>query len=325
MEFSENSELKKGKKRVIMIGIILLLILITTNLFLLLKQMQTNNIPTPDRAPYRYINHLTATPVDSGNQPLRLRLHYYGLKEKLTSDIEPKNNISQVGIFVQDLRTGAWMGINERDAFIPASLLKMPIMIGFLKKVDREQIRLNDTISLISADVDKNSGELYKKPVGTEFTSIEFLKEMILASDNTAKNAVLRQLSDADLNSVFAHVGMPQIENRNTTVYVTPRGYSRFFKALYFSSYLSPKSSELALDVTTDTQREDLLSAGIPVEVQVAHKFGVSDYGLHDCGVVYYPNNPYIICVMTRDIPFREAKNLITLVSKDVFEYVDAD
>lgn len=271
---------------------------------------------------YRLIDPLVQASIDADEQEESAILHYRGLRSRIIADVENITNISNVGVFVQDVKTGAWMGINEREGFIPSSLLKIPLMLAVLKKVEQGEIKLTDTIILIEKDLEAGSGELYRKGAGAQLTVWELLKEMIAASDNTAKNVLLRQVSDNDLNAVFAHVGISK-PNLTTRFQVTPRGYNRFFKLLYFSTFLSPELSEKALDLTTDTQEEDLLSAGVPVEIQVAHKYGSNMFGLHDCGIVYHTKNPYFICVMTKDIYLETGQELIVKISRDVFEFVD--
>lgn len=66
----------------------------------------------------------------------------------------------------------------------------------------------------------------------------------------------------------------------------------------------------------------------IPSDVKVAHKFGERYYGdikqLHDCGVIYYPENPYLLCVMTIGKDFEDLAEVISHVSDVVYREVDS-
>lgn len=251
-------------------------------------------------------------------------IHYADLRPVLVEDIEDFEASSNLGLFLQDVSSGSWMGINERDGFTPASLLKIPIMMAILKKVDREEIDLKDKISLAEEDIDTNAGELYLQGAGFETTYGDLIRIMILSSDNTAKNALKRQLTEAELNAVFAHVGIPNPYLASTDQVVTPRDFSRLFKSLYLSTFLSPNMSQRALDLATDTTVESLISSGVNPEVQVAHKYGERPDGLADCGIVYHPHNPYYICIMTKDIEITKAKSLIAKLSSDIYQFVDS-
>lgn len=301
---------------------VILILSLSANIFLFIKSDDTK---LTGKTTFRLINPTGLGTIDSNVQDSNVIIHYNGLRETIEKEIELYNATGNVGIFLQDIQTGAWLGINEREGFSPASLLKMPIMMAILKKVERGELKLSDKIELTENDLDDDFGDLYKKGAGVKITVGELIKEMILASDNTAKKALSRQLSMSELNAVFVHIGIPNpyiVANEPT---VSPRGYSRIFKSLYFSTFLTPELSEKALDLTTDTQIENLISKDIPSEIQVAHKFGVQSETneIHDCGIVYHPKNPYILCIMTREIGLDESADLIAKISKDIYEFIN--
>lgn len=272
---------------------------------------------------YRLVHPSSQIAIDSNVQDSRQIIHYVELKPRIENEIKKYGAENNIGVFLQDVNTGAWLGINERNGFDPASLLKIPIMLAVLKKVELGEMSLKDSLAIAEKDLDENAGELYQKGAGYQTTAWDFIEEMILSSDNTAKNVLKRQLSDAELNSVFAHIGIPNPYAPSGDSLVTPRGYTRLFKSLYFSTYLPPELSEKALEITTDTEMENLLSAGIPYEIQAAHKYGERPDGLSDCGIIYHPQNPYYLCIMTKDLEIPQAKELIVNLSKMVYRFVD--
>jgi len=314
---------KEHKKIKIMhIFVFLLVLSFALNVFLFLKINSSTNI---SGAYFHLIKPMEKVPIDSNVQDGKSILHYNGLKVLIEEEIKEYNSTGNVGVFVQDAKTGAWMGVNEKLGFWPASLLKVPVMMAILKKVDRGEITLKDKVTLIQEDLDSFYGDLYKKGAGVQLTIQELLKKMIVTSDNTAKNALKRQLSLEELDTVFKHVGIPDPYLETNGQIVSPRDYMRLFKALYYSTFLSPDLSELALDLTTDTQQENLISKGVPPEIQVAHKFGNFETGLlHDCGIVYHQKNPYYICVMTIDLELEQSAGLIRKISTDVYKFVES-
>ena len=63
----------------------------------------------------------------------------------------------------------------------------------------------------------------------------------------------------------------------------------------------------------------------LPKNIIVAHKFGESgelgkEVQLHDCGIVYSPQHPYLICVMTKGKDFKNLENVIRSISKIAYE-----
>jgi hypothetical protein len=93
-------------------------------------------------------------------------------------------------------------------------------------------------------------------------------------------------------------------------------------------------TSEQALGLLTTTDFTQGLVAGVSATTTVAHKFGeqtdtdtngqVIDRELHDCGIVYYPNNPYFLCVMTKGQDFSTLAKIISGISNSVFNYVSS-
>jgi len=309
-------------KKVFSLLFILSLSLNLALLYFLVYQKTAANQPTAEKTSYRLTKPLQKNIIDSNISEQSTFLHYGDLKAQIEPEIKRSNATDNIGIFLQDNQTGAWLGINERKGFLPASLLKVPIAMAVLKKVDRDEIKLTDTIELTEEDLDKGAGTLYQKGSGAKLTVWEAIKIMILTSDNTAKNALKRQLEDAEINAIFTHVGVPNPYQSQTVEVVSPRGFSRIFKALYLATFLSPDLSEKLLDLATDTQVENLISAGVPSEIQVSHKYGERPDGLADCGIIYHPKSPYLLCIMTHNLELSKAKELIISTSKIIYRFV---
>jgi len=70
------------------------------------------------------------------------------------------------------------------------------------------------------------------------------------------------------------------------------------------------------------------LVGGLPEGIKVAHKFGERGYEesgvkqFHDCGIIYYPDKPYLLCVMTRGDDFNALQGMVRQVSQTVYQTV---
>ncbi len=271
-------------------------------------------------------DNVSDLPLDSNQDPDRILLHFVPLKEKLVKNMDIFGYNQNTGLYIQDANTGAWLGINENNTFVPASLLKVPIAIAIYKNYELGMISLDDQLIVRAEDIDAEAGVPERYTVGNSYKVKDLLEWMLKISDNTAKNILKGSLEAEDLNSVFTHVGIPNpylatSDNQN----VTPRQYSRMFKALYFSTYLKPDNSQALLNLLTDTRVEGLLSAKLPWEIQVSHKYGERSDSLHDCGIVYNKKNPYFICIMTSNVDIAKSRDMITDLSLEVFNYFNKD
>ena len=164
---------------------------------------------------------------------------------------------------------------------------------------------------------------------------------MIKDSDNNALSILSSNLLiDVDaLKAVYQDLEVPFLadpanqQNPEKFDFMTTNNFSYFFRALYNGTYLDREYSEKALQILSDVDFKDGLVAGIPNGISISHKFGLESVApngfvitsreLHDCGIIYYPQTPYLLCVMTKSdssIPSMETaiKNISSFVYKKV-------
>jgi beta-lactamase class A len=157
---------------------------------------------------------------------------------------------------------------------------------------------------------------------------------MIVDSDNGAKYTLLQHIDSKALLHTFSDLN---IQVPNTPHYIiSNRLYARFFKILYNATYLDVDMSEKAMELLNETKFNDGITAGVPSGIPVAHKFGQytgpsedvnvsSAWELDDCGVVYYPDKPYLLCVMTRGANLSSLAQVIRAVSEITYNEVDSN
>ncbi len=280
-------------------------------------------------------------------KPVIKKTEYANMRESLETYISEKEEsgaVSDVGIYFRDLKNGPTLGIHEYNEFISASLLKIPTLIVYLRLSEENPAILKESIVIQESAVDTIHAIQNiepKEPIfaNTSYTIEELLRHLIVYSDNTALvplNDHLRTLvPDVDiLLETFKELGlMPDAVEGDYTL--TVKRFSSVFHLLYNATYLSPEMSAKALEYLSQSAFTDGLVAGVPSTTPVAHKFGertiespegigTTTNQLHDCGIVYYPQNPYLLCVMTKGPDFKNLSNTIKDISRMVYEEVDS-
>jgi len=130
------------KKNIFLIGgIFALAFSLAANLYFLIRQSSGKKIreykpPVAVEQPLILISPLKQAEISESPEVL----HYVYLKPKLDEAISKVEGIEDIGIFLQDSRSGAWLGMNEKTGFVPASLLKVPVMMAILKKFERGEM-----------------------------------------------------------------------------------------------------------------------------------------------------------------------------------------
>lgn len=250
------------------------------------------------------------------------------LEEYIDSEVR-KGHISATSVYLRDLNNGPWVGINEKDEFSPASLIKVPLLIAYLKQAEENPslLEIPLTINNIDAYKDQNLIPSTLLGLGQQYKTIDLLRQMIVYSDNVAYEALNANFSGPDLIGTYQDFGIDISKGLSDPSgnILSVKDYASFFRILFNASYLSEKNSELALEILTQSKYEDGLRAGVPSNIAIAHKFGerryllTSETQLHDCGIVYLPENPYLLCVMTKGTDFNLLTSVIAEISRIVY------
>lgn len=236
--------------------------------------------------------------------------------------------VSHVSFYYRDLSNGPWIGIGEKDDFSPASLLKVPIMIALFKKSEEDPDFLNKKIKYESR-LDEFSPNILDSTIqmGKTYSVLELIRYLIVHSDNEARLLLLQNIDIGFVNQVYADIGIDISQFSDGQDYMSVKTYSSFFRLLYNATYLNKKNSEKALQILSKSAFKKGLTAQLPADVIVSHKFGERGYPgsdikqLHDCGIVYKGKSPYLICVMTKGTNLEEQAKIIAEISLLVYNH----
>ncbi|HKP75524.1 MAG TPA: serine hydrolase [Longimicrobiaceae bacterium] len=222
------------------------------------------------------------------------------------------------GVSVIDLRTGEHLSIRGDETFPTASLIKVAVLVTLLDEVNKGTIRLDERISLLARDRVGGSGVLQYMQSGLQPTVGDAAALMIVLSDNTATNILLDHLNVKTVWDKMEALGLPHTKIhsktflRSTSIAVdssvkyglgvtTPNETARLFELLYRGRAVSPAQDSAAIAMLRNNQDGTKLARWLPDSVSVAHKTGEVDRSRNDCGIVYGPQAPVIVCAMTRE------------------------
>ncbi len=239
-----------------------------------------------------------------------------------------------VAVYFRELNDGIWFGVGDTERFVPASLRKLPMMIAVLKMAERPGGRglLERPVAVDLArdyNLDQNVRPSGALQPGRAYPVRELVERMIVQSDNNAFTLLARVVDQAELDRVYALLRMQNPGAAGDDAFLSVQTYASFFRILYNATYLSREASEWALDALARSEFRAGLVGGLPEGVPVAHKFGEKSdpasgvVQLHDCGIVYYPDSPYLLCVMSRGTDFPALQEVVGGVSRLVWEEVD--
>jgi beta-lactamase class A len=272
---------------------------------------------------YKFINPLLECDVIENVSNKKIAEIKLKVQDLINKEIGQKN-INFISVYFRDLNNGPWFGINEKEKFMPGSLLKVSLMMSIFKIAESNPGILQEKILYEGGD---SSFEHFKPEnkiePGKIYTIENLIEAMIKYSDNSATFILGQYINQKKVEETYTDLG---IEMPLDSQYSLPvRTYASFFRILFNATYLNREMSEKALQLLSQATFENGLKAGVPADTVIAHKFGEKEADennsnqLHDCGIIYYPQKPYVLCVMTRGNEFEKMANVIKNISSVVY------
>ena len=239
-------------------------------------------------------------------------------------------HITRASIFYRDLNTRRWFGIDDIAKFYPASLIKLPISIMYYKVAELDPTILEQPLEISAEAAGAGDATVYYAPTQTLQAGVahpvkDMIRSMLVYSDNTPFSTLLdagqifrnRVLSDLNIYD-------PPTESGVEAWNITARSYANIFRILYNASYLNVRSSNEILEMLSQSTFTKGITAGVPSGIKVAQKFGEANelkdgeefHILNNCGIVYKPDNPYIICVLVEGKDFAHMERIIQRIAE---------
>jgi beta-lactamase class A len=255
-----------------------------------------------------------------------------------------QGNAQSISVYLRSLKGARWFEINGQTQYAPASLLKVFVMMAYYKEDNDlgNNSVLSRQISFRGSASSKGDtpGQIIPHLVnGGVYSVDQVIKQMVVYSDNDALNTLVDNFDKEtyqDFQAIFSDLKIPSpvTQSEDAMNFMSVENYAMAFRVLFGSTYLSREYSERALGLLSQAKYTDGIVAGIPTGLTVAHKFGVRSIPaaqnggaegaeLHDCGIVYYPDHPYLLCVMTRGSNFGELQNVLQNVSSTAYKSLD--
>lgn len=255
--------------------------------------------------------------------PQDVLINFLELRQQLQIETDPYGDT--FGLYFEYLPTGTSIAINANTEFYGASLIKVPLVMGYYHMRERTKLQGDPLLEIQKEQINKEFGDLWKKGAGYKIRASEAVKLALIESDNTAVNLLIPFITTEDFDKVYESLDIDFRTDPNGAV-ISAKNYASILKALYFSSVLSKESSQEILDMLTKTKFPDKLQAGVPQNITVAHKIGDfvgknGEVGYRDCGIVYIPKRPYLLCMFSKTDE-QTARERMQAVSVQVYRYV---
>ncbi len=270
------------------------------------------------------------------SNPNDLIINFTPLRSELREYIAAQDE--RIGVYFEYLPTGTSINIRGNEEFYRASLVKLPGVMRAMKLIEEGKLAERSQVEIKAEHINSFFPNETKLTVGEKRTVGQLIELSLRESNNSAYEALYEKINgdilqkekndEQVIDDVYDFLDVNRSET-DQSLFISPKSYASILKSLYFSAYLSYSSSSRILEHLSNTTFNDWVPQPIPDTVTVAHKFGIFDlpepasYKVNsDCGIVYLPKRPYLLCVMVQHDNNHQVGTHVQAISQKIYEYM---
>jgi len=264
---------------------------------------------------------------------------------KLTAKLRDavKGFNGQVGIYVQNLKTGKTAAINADTLFPTASMIKVSIQCGLMDKIEKGEIQYNQKIVYRDSLLYKGEDILgsFKDGDTIEVSKVALL--MITMSDNTASLWLQKLVGTDYINNWLDANGFKVMRDNSRATnrdamhrrygwgVTTPYEMCRLFTMIRNGKAVSAAASERMYRNLGRIFWDDKALSQIPPYIHTISKQGALDESKSETVLVNAPHGDYVFSIITNNNKDQrwtvdnEADILIRKVSALLYNYFEPD
>ncbi|ACB52336.1 hypothetical protein cce_2988 [Crocosphaera subtropica ATCC 51142] len=267
------------------------------------------------------------TPKSSATVPVSKELT--ALKEKIQKIDAKYPNVKPQAWFM-DLDNGAYVTYNGTQPVPAASTIKIPVLVAFFQEVDKGNMHLDQMLTMTKDVMVSGSGDMQYMQVDKKFPAIEVATKMIVISDNTATEMLIKQIGGKEvLNQRFKEWGMkhteihnilPDLEGTNKT---SSEDLSKLLARIERGDLISTRSRDRLIAIMEGTRTRTLLPQGLEKQANIAHKTGDIGTIIGDAGIIDMPTGKRYIGAVFAERAYNDpaGRSLIQDISRTVYQH----
>ena len=219
-----------------------------------------------------------------------------------------------VGIYVKDLHTGKFASINADSIFPTASMVKVPILIGIMDKLNKGELKYHQELTYKDSLLYAGSDLLASLKNNEKVELSKVIMLMLTTSDNTA-SLWLQSLAGTGtrINQILDSIGYTATRVNSRTPgreagrdkfgwgQTSPKEIATMFEALANRNLLDTASSEKMLRLLGRNYWDEEALSQIPPDVFVASKNGAVNASRSEVVYVSGKNARYVFCICTKN------------------------
>ena len=222
---------------------------------------------------------------------------------------------------------------NINQKLVSASTIKVPIMLAVLEEVKKGNYSLDNEILVKENDILCDT-EVFENGSGY-YSLYELITWMIIKSDNTATNVIIREFGMEQINEYISRVlklKTTHLERYMLDYDAMEKGLNNYtsqedmldiFTKLFNKSILTKELCDIAIEILYNQRIQNQLTRYIYSPLKFAHKTGHLYYLNHDIGVMKINNKFFYVGVSIYNSKHKDGnKKLMGNLGKIIYEYL---
>ena len=286
---------------------------------------------------------LAAAQATSGSRILGTPTQSEMLWQKLDATVQQVNREMNgtMGVAIMDLNDGRTLLLNPDAVFAQASSIKVAILAELFRQQQQSEqgisgkAKLTDLYTVNAGDLVADSFIMVGLTPGiTRVTNRDLATFMVAVSDNSATNVLIDRVGMDNVNAMLTSLGLTHTRLQRKMMDIkaaqegrenlsTPREMMTLFADLYQQKVLNKALTDDFFKVLSTPKASDIPRL-IPDDVLIANKPGELAGVRNDVGIVFVPNRPFIIVVMTAYVEHeRDGNDAIATIARAAYDYFD--
>lgn len=215
-------------------------------------------------------------------------------------------------VYYKNLVTGEILDYNGNVPMMAASVIKIPILVETFRQIQAGRLKKDQLYVLEEGDKLPSCGCLNRMHAGMNLTVQDLYNLMIILSDNTATNILIRLLGGMEeINGSLAKMGYQtcrvnrllfdsEASDKGIENYVSAAEIADMLEKMYRGELIDRASSQEMLEIMKSQRLKNKIPFYFQGCVPIAHKTGEDNGITHDVGIIF-GRQPFLLCCMSNE------------------------
>jgi len=225
-----------------------------------------------------------------------------------------------VAVAVRDVTTETSLDILPDRSFHAASTMKVPVQIEVWRRIRQQSLISDSTIEVQNSfrsivdgtpySIIEDSDDAIYERLGQRMTISELVYQMITVSSNLATNLLIDFLGAESIQNTVDSLGASGMQvlrgvedlkafDLGLSNLTTAHALATLMELIRHGQAVDPVADSNMVDVLLDQRFNEMIPAGLPPDVSVAHKTGQITQIHHDAAIIYPPDSaPYVLVIL---------------------------